>query len=168
MNDDARIEYRSLTAVYAGTPTEVTVVRALLESHGIVSFVPDEIIKIVDPFITGANPLHMTLVCPSERAAEARRLIEESREAAPPEDTPESVPAGTQSEDIDRLGTRIRWAAVTLVTAPIGAFYGFRYLARCRTVPSRPSHHGLTVLAALFSMLVTVGLILAGMNALVR
>lgn len=163
MVDEINTSYRELAPIFSGSPPQVMVVRALLESHGIESFVPDENIKIVDPFITGANPLEMALVCPADQAAEARRIIEETRDAAPAE-----TPAEERPEDLERLGARVRWAAVTVVTIPIGALHGIRYLSRSRGEPGRPAHHGLTVLAAAFCILVTLGLILAGLNALVR
>jgi len=94
------VEYRDLVQVFAGSQTEITVVRSLLNSHGIECFLPNKNIKIADPFITGGNALTMAIVCPVDQATEALRIIEETRAGVLAEE-----PAREEErDDLERLG----------------------------------------------------------------
>ena len=47
--------------VHAGPPWQIELLSGLLDENGIPSFQPDRTTKVVDPFITGANPLSARL-----------------------------------------------------------------------------------------------------------
>ncbi len=158
------VEYRDLVQVFAGSQTEITVVRSLLNSHGIECFLPNKNIKIADPFITGGNALTMAIVCPVDQATEALRIIEETRAGVLAEE-----PASEEErDDLERLGARVRWATCSVVTIPFGAWLGFRYLARSHAGTESAKDHRFSAGASVFNILATIGAILRGFVLLVR
>lgn len=145
--------------VAAGSMSEILALRALVEDAGIPTFVPDSMIKVIDPFITGGNVFEMRLQVPADHHAQAAELLARARRSRetqealqgqdaeqPPE---ESVPA---YGDLERLGRRIRWAAVMFITAPVGVLWGLRYLSEAKQRDPRPSGHFLTVVAFWLSL----------------
>ena len=91
---------RDFVTVYTGSHTRVVVLEGLLEAEGIMSFVPDRMLKTADPFITGANPLDLHLQVPTPDVAAAQELI--AREFP--------VPAPPASRLV-----RIRWGLFALI-----------------------------------------------------
>ena len=164
MVEDMNAEYRDLVQIFTGDQPEVTVVRSLLQSHGIECFLPDWNIKIADPFITGGNALAMALVCPVSQATEALRIIEESRTT----DLPEQPAEEEERSDLEHLGVRVRWAAIHILTIPYGAWLGMRYLVRSHSAPVGSRDHVFAAAAAIFNILATLGAILIGLLLLVR
>lgn len=71
--------YTDLETVYEGSHPEALVLQASLAASGFRTFLPDGIMKAVDPFITGSNPLGARLLAPTAVAAEIRELIEKMR-----------------------------------------------------------------------------------------
>jgi hypothetical protein len=152
--------------VHSGPPWQIELLSGLLEEEGIPTFQPDRTTKVVDPFITGANPLSARLQVAAgdaERAAEilqrahAQRLME--KETSPDEDgeegeDPEAI---TPAEEIEYVSTRTRWAALLVVTAPFAVFYGVLYLLATRDLGLKSKRHGLTIAALILSLLVILG-----------
>ena len=66
--EDLPVEYTDLVPVFCGTHVEVMTLRSAIEAHGFTTFVPSENMKLMDPFVTGANALTMTLVTPAGQA----------------------------------------------------------------------------------------------------
>lgn len=67
--------YTDLEMVYEGPHSEAIVLQASLAASGYPTFLPDGIMKAVDPFITGANPLGARLLAPVKLAEEIRNAI---------------------------------------------------------------------------------------------
>ena len=65
--------------VLTGSHPQVLTVQALLEARGIPTFIPDQTTKVMDPFITGANPFSLDLCVPAEAVGDARRVLAEGR-----------------------------------------------------------------------------------------
>ncbi|MBC8327567.1 MAG: DUF2007 domain-containing protein [Planctomycetes bacterium] len=61
--------------LFRGSLSEVLVVRCRLEAEGFPVLVRDEVMKVVDPFITGMQPLLVELMVRREDAAEARTCL---------------------------------------------------------------------------------------------
>lgn len=134
-----------LTTVFAGPPWLVMLLEGRMEAAGIPSFVPDRLVKTIDPFITGASPLDLRLQVPAAHLADARALVEEyeaeERRAA-------AVPSPEAAElAVDRHGRRIRWAALFGVTAPFALYYAPRYVRAAAALPARPRSHAWTLAA---------------------
>jgi hypothetical protein len=70
-------EYQDLTQVFQGEVHEATLLRSALEAEGFETFIQDENIKVVDPFVTGASPLQAKLLARTEEGAEVAAAIEE-------------------------------------------------------------------------------------------
>jgi hypothetical protein len=158
MNGDApdrgspEVEYRDLRPVFRGSMPEVLTLQSALAANGIESFIPDMTIKTVDPLITGQNVFEVSLHVPAKRVAEAeaeiRRLREgaaEQEEAAgkPPEE-PGGEFRGSMAADLEALGRRIRWASVSVITAPVGVLWGIKYIGDVRSLPEKPPFDLLT------------------------
>jgi hypothetical protein len=140
--------------VYSGSRSAVLVLQVSLHARGIPTFVPDEQLKVIDPFITGANPFDVALQVPPRLAAEAQQLIRSGRQRAadladgaairePLEGTLEH-----EQEQVRRLGERLCWClAFPIFGWAVGAFLGFGYLRRARALPERPPRYRVIVLA---------------------
>ena len=160
---------------------EVAVVRGLLEDAGIATFVPDEVTKIVDPFITGPNPFQERLQVPEDDLERARGVLEAGRhalqtaaaaEAAGTDGGPDDAAAEERAptlEDFepdeeerapdpveDRAFLTI-FFAVLLLTLPLAVIPGVGYLMAWRRTGRRSRYHA-WVLVALTAPLVLGGL----------
>lgn len=128
--------------VFAGPFPRALALQAVLETKGIPTFMPDEMMKVMDPFITGANPLDVELRVP----VDARAAAEEVLEAIPPDEQPQLSAAEREAQHIARLSQRVRWCFVfPLLGWAIGAYLGVLYLAAARRQPTPPAGHGVTV-----------------------
>jgi hypothetical protein len=113
------------TTIFAGPFSRALALQAALGAKGIPARIPDELVKVMDPFITGANPLAVEVRVPAAVAAEAQEIV---ASAAPQE--PELSAAEHEARRVAQLAQRIRWCVVfPLVGWVIGAWLGFRYLA---------------------------------------
>jgi hypothetical protein len=83
-----------LVTVYSGSHARVVVLEGLLDAEGIPNFVPDRMMKTVDPFLTGSSPLELRLKVPATHLAAARELVARA--------FPEPEPRAPRS-------VRIRW-----------------------------------------------------------
>lgn len=152
---------KQAVVVHAGPLWEVQLLQGMLEEEGIRAFIPDESTKRVDPFITGANPLAANLVVAKDDAERASALIEKHKEVAEARDAqtpPHHAP--TETERLARIGTRVRWASIMIVTAPFAIYWGMQYLLGLRGDVPRPRHHGLTIAAIFLALVFLVGFVL--------
>jgi hypothetical protein len=148
----------------------VALFQGLLESEGLRTFAPDQITKVVDPFITGGNALLSRLQVPEDAVETARDILAASREAAHEQEDEDGAPetAGhpegsatgpeeTPEEEVESFGRRTRWGAVMGVTAPLAILYGICYLSACREHGIRAKQHGLVVSALVLASVLTIG-----------
>ena len=97
-----------------------------LAEEGIEAYLPDETIKVMDPFATGGLPLHTDLKVSAEDAARARELLDQQAATVAADAAPDAdgKPGDDQDrEAIEALARRTRWAALALITLPF-AFVG--------------------------------------------
>jgi hypothetical protein len=128
--------------------TEVLVCQGLLESNGIPTFIPDENMKVIDPFVTGANALTVHLQVPRGRVFQARHLLAWRPE--PDADRAEAQPAART--DLEKLGIRIRWASLFTPAVPYSIWLAWRYFRGVRRAGKRPEGHFWTVAALAFGV----------------
>ena len=84
--------------------SQVLVLRCRLEADGLEVFLCDETMKVLDPFITGANPLAAELLVREGQAGDARACLRDCLDE--------------EREDIDprvSARSRRRWLALLLV-----------------------------------------------------
>ncbi len=156
-------EQRWIT-VFEGPAAKAAFLRGLLESHEIDCLVPDELTKLADPFITGANPFQVRL---QVREADAPRAGEILTSAAAPTATdeaggeepgPPSVEADEDDEVVesaqaasesalDRPALRTILLTVLVVTAPLALLSFAFYLRDCQRRGARSNLHVATWLA---------------------
>jgi hypothetical protein len=104
-------------------------------------------IKIIDPFVTGSNAFSVQLQTPEDVAEEARKMV--AWRPPPPRTARKEIePARVR---VEKLGLRIRWASITLVTAPIALCMAPAYLLGARKLEPPPRNHGWTLAAIAFS-----------------
>jgi len=66
--------------IYRGTLSQVLVLRCRLEAAGVPVFLKDEVMKVLDPVITGGSALAIDLLVPAEQEGEARSCLGASLE----------------------------------------------------------------------------------------
>ncbi len=138
------------TPVFQGEMTQVLPLRAALGASGIPAYIRDERIKNLDPFLTGGYGFSVTLMVPSSRAREALEKI------GGKDWKPSSASGGEKGGTLEDLADRIRWAALCMVTAPIGLAYLPFYLRRVARRGEHPKGHGLTLAAGLLCLFLTL------------
>jgi hypothetical protein len=150
------VEYRDLQPVFRGSMPEVLTLQSALAANGIESFIPDYTIKTVDPLITGQNVFEVSLHVAAKRVAEAEAEIRRLRKGAaeqaaqpaeagkPPEEPGAEPPEPERPEGLEGLGRRIRWASISVITAPVGVLWGIRYLGEVGALSEKPAFDLLT------------------------
>ncbi|MFN0242351.1 MAG: putative signal transducing protein [Planctomycetota bacterium] len=123
---------------------EAQALAATLEAAGIPTFVPDVGIKTTQPFYSGANSLQAEVQVPECDVDRAREVL----------DARDTAPRTPSKSDLDKLGTRIRWASLYTVTAPIALYLAVPYFRKCRNATKRPEAHGYTIAAVGYSLIV--------------
>ena len=76
-------EYTDLEPIFFGAYVEAVTIRSTLAANGYETFIPNENIKVMDPFVTGANALDVQLLARVGEVEEIRALLDELRESAP-------------------------------------------------------------------------------------
>ncbi len=76
--------------VYSGSYSSVLANQATLEASGIQTFVPDETTKVVDPVITGSNPIGAEIHVQEADVEMARQILRPASSESP---TRESNPS---------------------------------------------------------------------------
>jgi hypothetical protein len=148
-----------MVTVFAGPLWEATILRGRLEEEGIPAVLPDETIKTMDPFITGANAFDFSLAVRADHAAQATELLASWRgEPKPSAEEPALL------EELRSLSRRARWASIWVVTAPYALVLAYRYVSMARRFGVRPRDYPYTLLAVLMSvaLLMTMAVLLAG------
>jgi hypothetical protein len=149
------------TTVFSGPMSEVLILQGLLESNGIPTFIPDENMKVIDPFATGANALTVHLQVPRDQALEAKRLL-----AWRPEPSERPVERAAESgAELERLGTRIRWASLMVWSVPYSLCLSWRYFRGVRRLGRKPASHFWTVASLAFGLLSLSGLLVVLVGA---
>jgi hypothetical protein len=147
--------------VYSGSRSAALVVQTALEARGIPTYLPDEQMKVIDPFITGSNPFDVRLQVPSD-------LVREAREVLPPPRAP-SVRAvelrdadEARADDVRRLAQRLAWCLVFPIFGWLfGVALGFRYLRAAAALPERPVRHCTTLVIWLAQAVLLAGWMVA-------
>ena len=155
-----------LVTVSTGPTWQVELLHGLLEEEGIDSFLPDRTTKIVDPFITGPNPLSRRLQVRAEDEARALEILRTAPDHEPAdkdegEDVDEADEETAPEEEVEYIATRTRWAALLMLTFPFAVFYGFLYLFAVRDLGVRAKKHGLTVAAFVMATALLIGSVVA-------
>lgn len=161
--------------VHVASMSQVLVLRALLENSDIPTFVPDESMKTIDPFVTGFSPLEVRLQTPASQVALAREILGNSglpvglgADAAPVHGEPDldAIPVDAtnqeplEDEPLEVHGRRIRWASLLTITSPIALLLAPSYVSAARGRTPPPPDHALTLAAiALAGVTVLVGVI---------
>lgn len=127
---------------------EAQALAATLQAAGVPAYVPDVGIKTTQPFYTGANSLQAEIQVAELDVDRAREILD-ARDVAGDADAPEPT-----RSDLDRLGTRIRWASLYTVTAPIALYLAVRYFRECHSAAKRPEAHGYTIAAVAYGAIV--------------
>ena len=135
----------NLVPVFRGEMSQVLPLQAALEAEGIPTFIQDEHIKYLDPFLTGGYGFGITLLVPRNRAEDALRMIRNKKDRALPEPTPKKAA-------LEDIAHRIRWAALHMVTGPLGLVLFPSYLYRVFKTGARPKGHGITLAAGGFCL----------------
>ncbi len=146
-----------------------------LQDEGIGTLLPDETIKTLDPFATGALPLHTNLHVRTDDAPRAQALLAQLEEegiapeavtaaalATPPDpslgispvdaaaddgEADDTPEAAALQERLETLARRTRWGALLVWLAPFAIYFGFTYLALSHRTGRRDAKHGLTLTA---------------------
>jgi hypothetical protein len=148
------------TTVFTGSMSEVLIKQGLLESNGIPTNIPDLNIKVIDPFVTGANALSVKLQTPESLAEEAEEIL-----AWRPDPVADAEPRrDPKLERLEKLGTRIRWGSITVVTAPYALLLAPEYLWSVRRLRERPRNHGWTIAAIVFAGAITLAIVGIGLR----
>lgn len=139
--------------VFQGTIPEVITLQSSCEASGIPTYVPDMNLIQADPFLRGGNALALVLHVPEDRIDDARSLVPERLR-------PRGVQELTARERAERLGRRVRWCIVLLITWPVGLWLGARYLHLTRSLDPKPAEHHLTVASFWVCLLLTLAMLL--------
>lgn len=146
------------TTVLHAPMAEALVCRGLLESNGLPTRILDENIKVIDPFITGANALGVQLQVTEDRAVEAKEILDYR---PPPDEAQDerAEPLGPVEKRVRELGFRIRWASILTVTAPYALWLAWPYYLGTRSLDRPPEEHGWTIAAIVYSALLMLGIV---------
>lgn len=167
-----------MVTIHGGPAWDVELLAMQLADAGIDCYFPEKMVRTVDPFITGANPLESRLQVRATDAARATEVIEQARARLEPgrvvgddldgEDDEESEGGEDSSaprEEVESLARRTRWAAlfglmVMGLTLPLAILTGWLYLRASRAYGIRSQAHGMTLAAFGFSLVAVVGFVL--------
>ena len=150
MSEEPHLRPIAWETVFAGAMSEAIVGRGLLDSNGIRTRILDQNIKIIDPFITGGSALQVEVQTPSEDAKEARDLLA----WRPPRLTDDAEHVDPEQERVEKIGQRIRWSSITMLTAPYALWLAPRYLLGVRRLGRSPRNYGWTLASIAFSCVV--------------
>jgi hypothetical protein len=148
------------TTVFTGPMSEVLVIQGLLESNGIPIHVLDGNLSVIDPFLKGSNAFDVQIQTPESFAKEAREIVG-WRPSGSETDAERPDPAVSRAE---KIGNRIRWASITMVTAPYALCLAPSYFRAIRDLRIKPRNHLWTMAALVFSAALTMILISYGIR----
>lgn len=150
MSEEPHLRRIEWTTVFAGAMSEAIVCEGLLESNGIPSRILDQNIKIIDPFITGGSALQVEVQTPSNETDRARELLA----WRPPRLTDERDRVDPEQERLEKVGQRIRWSSITMLTAPYALWLAPGYFLGVRRLGRDPRNYGWTLASIVFSCVV--------------
>ena len=138
--------------MFTAPMSEAIVCQGLLESNGVPTQILNQHLKIIDPFITGGEAFRVELQTPSESAERAREILA----WRPPRLTDDEDHVEPEQERVERIGQRIRWASITMLTAPYALWLAPGYVLDASRLGRRPRNYGWTLAAIGFSCLTTL------------
>lgn len=188
-DSETDLVYRELKTVFVGSFSGALALQAALAARGLETFILDEMVKTIDPFITGGNALDVRLQAPADREKDTVAVIRElhrdpgvlqegAATAVEGGSAGEPEPVLTEKEDdigqcpdpllaeVEDLGARVRWASLVGVIGPLGIAYGLRYFLKAERLSRRPRQHGINVVA-FFLCIVWTGVLLFFLTGLV-
>ncbi len=134
-----------------------------LQSEGLRTFVPDQNVRILEPWKTGGNVFELRVLVAREDFERARELLELDGAAAneelrvPPEDVPD--PRLVRAR---RLGEGLIIAAALVCTAPIALFIAPRYFGLVKQVGVAPRRYRVVQVATALAAFEVVALTAIG------
>lgn len=147
--------YRNLVPVFHGKYARAVLLRSTLEANGIEAFIPNENIKVADPFATGAGALVVEVVVAADRVEAAAEVLADlelrSRDAAERE-AADATADDLEREELARIGRRVRYGVLCVVTLPFAAWSGVQYLSATSRRGVAPPDHGFNVLLSLVAI----------------
>ena len=138
--------------VFTAPMSEAIVCQGLLESNGMPTRILDEHIKFIDPFITGGEAFRVELQTPPEWADKAREVLS----WRPPRLIDDDDHVEPERARVEKIGQRIRWASITILTAPYALWLAPRYLIAAGKLGRTPRNYGWTLAAIAFSCVMTL------------
>lgn len=147
-----------LVTVHEGSLWEAQLLQGRLQDEAIQSYIPDAMVKQLDPFITGANPLAVRLQVTSAHAERALEVVKDyvrlTRQAPGIDPAKDDLTATDGDEgDTWKLGLRTRWMLLFTVFSPFLLPFALvmvvLYVRRAGKDASPPRGHRKTLLAAL-------------------
>ena len=140
-------------AIYGGPLGIAKALQASLESAGFFAFIPGENVKTLDPFITGANSLTVSLQVPDTEAEAAREFL-----ANPYEPIDEEDPLDRRARSIR---SRILWGLLIqlwngIFPIPVPLCFAMSYRRIVAEMESPPWRHVSTCVALIASLVVLV------------
>jgi hypothetical protein len=149
--------------IFTGAFHEVLATQAVLESNGIPTIMPGALMKSVDPFVTGANPLDAFLQVPISAQPLAAEILGLRAEGS---GSPDSRALREQSSlspeqqvasKLARLARNIRWCCtIPLFGWLLGALMGVQYFRTTRGETNRPEGHRITLIIWISEILGTI------------
>lgn len=134
--------YTDLETVFVGPYAQALTLQASLAAAGLQTFLPDQMMKAIDPFITGANPLGAKLLAPTAYAKETREAIEQWRtqntNSSTLENDEEETAVDPIEESLVSMGKKIWFCALFGITAPLGLYWAFRYAKLLPMAKNKP------------------------------
>lgn len=129
-------EFTETRPVYAGTLSEVMAVRAALATRGFETFIQDDWMKVMNPFLTGGFCLGATLRAAEDRVEAIARAIAQDRAGTGDDDAEDELEQ--RFEGLQDLGSRIGWCAISGVLAPVGLIFTWLYVGELRRLKRLP------------------------------
>jgi hypothetical protein len=157
---------RDWVKIFSGSFPKALALRASLEASGVRTRVPDEIMKVMDPFITGIDPLSVEILVPWDDVELAKEVMT-SESASAAEDgaaqagVDDAVRQGApEPVDAEQLGRRVRWCFVLPIYGWLmGMAVGWRYLKASREARMLPDGHGVTLLIWAAQIVLLLGVV---------
>ncbi len=134
--------YQEWIAVFHGPFHEALAVQATLGAHGITGFIPNETMKVVDPFITGGSAMGGVVLVHFSEFETAQEILEQTESPIEPtaEDEVDEV------DGLEELGLTVQWCFfVPIIGWAAGVFFGLRYYTHARHRQQRPRRHAITL-----------------------
>ncbi len=141
--DDMNSTTTPWVGVYTGPMWKLQIVRGRLEGAGMMTHVPNENLRTLDPLAMGGDSFTSEIWVHANDVDVAREIV-----AAEADSAPESSTGADRAARGTRLPRRMEWW--TILIAPVGLALGIVYLWRVHKTGVRPAEHGsnLTMIAA--------------------